>query len=199
MEAKLAQLEEEAETISEQRQAAPQTSLPTIAQQVSGVPGADSTTSSDDEDDDAMDLSSGDELESDEIANDNEPSEAAMDLDSDSASLPIDSICANELGTMSDSSSDSDDSSTDSEDEGSEDDYEPAPAASDDTGVDELPTSADLPSQGEVCTASATGLEAVSMVPTPQTGARLEDDDLAPELQPSRSELAQSNATPEVR
>jgi hypothetical protein len=199
MEAKLAQLEEEAETISEQRQAAPQTSLPTIAQQVSGVPGADSTTSSDDEDDDAMDLSSGDELESDEIANDNEPSEAAMDLDSDSASLPIDSICANELGTMSDSSSDSDDSSTDSEDEGSEDDYEPAPAASDDTGVDELPTSADLPSQGEVSTASATGLEAVSMVPTPQTGARLEDVDLAPELQPSRSELAQSNATPEVR
>jgi hypothetical protein len=197
MEAKLAQLEEEAETISEQRQAASQTSLPTVAQQTNDIPDADSTTSSDD--DDAMDLSSGDELESNGNTDDHEPAEAAMDLDSDSASLPVGSVCANELATMSDSSSDSDDSSTDSEDENSEDDYEPAPAAPDDAGVDELPTPASITSQGEFSPANVTEFGALSSVPTPQIGASQEDVDLAPELQPSRSELAQSNATPEVR
>ena len=206
MEAKLAQLEEEAETISEQRQAASQTSLPTAAQQASGVPDADSTTSSDDDDDDAMDLSSGDEREPDETADDNEPSEADMDLDSDSdsgnAPIPIHSMCANELATMSDSgsdSSDSSDSSTESEDEVTEDDYEPAPAVPDVAGVDALPVSANSLSQGEASTSTANAPEVVSSTPTPQIGASPQDVDLAPELQPSRSEQAPSNATPEVR
>ena len=46
MEAKLAQLEEEAETISEQKQAASQTPLPTVVQQASDAPESDSSTSS---------------------------------------------------------------------------------------------------------------------------------------------------------
>jgi len=212
MEAKLAQLEEEAETISEQRQAASQTSLPTVAQQANDVPDPDSSTSSDDsdDDDDAMDLSSGDEREPEDIAHDNEPAEAEaeaeadMDLDSDASSalIPIPSMCANELATMPDSgsdASDSSDSSTDSEDEDSEDDYEPAPAMPDDAGVDALPISADPLSQDEAPTSTITSPEAISSMPTPQTGASPQDVDLAPELQPSRSELEPSNVTPEVR
>jgi hypothetical protein len=202
MEAKLAQLEEEAETISEQRQAASQTSLPTAAQQASGVPDADSTTSSDDDDDDAMDLSSGDEREPDETADDNEPSEADMDLDSDDAPVPSHAVSANELATMSDSgsdSSDSSDSSTDSEGEDSEDDYEPAPAVPDVAGVDALPISTDPVSQDEAPTSTVTSPEVVSTMPTPQTGASPQDLDLAPELQPPRTELGPSNVTPEVR
>ncbi|KAM0705694.1 hypothetical protein Q7P35_007054 [Cladosporium inversicolor] len=205
MEAKLAQLEEEAETISEQRQAASQASLPTPAQQASDVPDADSNTSSDDDDDDddAMDLSSGDEREPDEIADDNEPAEADMDLESDSgsASIPIHSMCADELATMSDSgsdSSDSSDSSTESEDEDSENDYEPAPAVPDVAGVDAPPVSVDPLAQDEAPTSTATAPEVVSSTPTPQTGASPQDIDLAPELQPSRSEQAPSNATPEA-
>lgn len=210
MEAKLAQLEEEAETISEQRQAASKTSLPTVAQQANDVPDSDPSTSSDDsdDDDDAMDLSSGDEREPEEIAHDNEPAEAEaeadMDLDSDtgSAPIPILSMCANELATMSDSGSDSDDSSdssTDSEDEDSEDDYEPAPAMPDDVDVDTLPISADPLSHDEALTSTITSPEAISSMPTPQTGASPQDVDLAPELQPSRSEPEPSNVTPEVR
>ena len=204
MEAKLAQLEEEAETISEQRQAASQTSLPTVAQQANAVPDADSTTSSDDEDDDAMDLSSGDEREPEELADDNEAAEADMDLDSDSdsASVPIHSMSANEPAAMSGSGSysdDSSDSSTDSEDEDSEDDYEPAPAMPDVAGVDALPVSANPLSQDQAPTSTATSPEAVSSMPTPQTGASPQDVDLAPELQPSKTEQAPSNVTPEVR
>jgi hypothetical protein len=202
MEAKLAQLEEEAETISEQRQAASQTSLPTAAQQASGVPDADSTTSSDDDDDDAMDLSSGDEREPDETADDNEPSEADMDLDSDDAPIPSHAVSANELATMSDSgsdSSDSSDSSTDSEGEDSEDDYEPAPAVPDVAGADALPISTDPVSQDEAPTSTVTSPDVVSTMPTPQTGASPQDLDLAPELQPPGTEQGPSNVTPEVR
>jgi hypothetical protein len=204
MEAKLAQLEEEAETISEQRQAASQTSLPTVVQGANDVPQVESSTSSDD--DDAMDLSSGDEREPEETVDDNEPAEADMDLDSDSdpgdASVPSHSMCANALATMSDSGSDSDDSSdssTDSEDEDSEDDYEPAPAVPDDAGADALPISADPLSQDNAQTSTVTSPEVVSSMSTPQTGASPQDIDLAPELQPSRSEQAPSNVTPEVR
>jgi hypothetical protein len=207
MEAKLAQLEEEAETISEQRQAASQTSLPTVVQEANNVPDADSSQSSDDDDDgDAMDLSSGDEREPEETVDDNEPAEADMDLDSDSdpgdASVPSHSMCANALATMSDSGSNSDDSSdssTDSEDEDSEDDYEPAPAVPDDAGADALPISADPLSQDNAQTSTVTSPEVVSSMSTPQTGASPQDIDLAPELQPSRSEQAPSNVTPEVR
>jgi hypothetical protein len=201
MEAKLAQLEEEAETISEQRQAASQTSLPTATQQARGVPDADSTTSSDD-DDDAMDLSSGDEREPDETADDNEPAEADMDLDSDNAPIPSHSVSANELATISDSgsdSSDSSDSSTDSEGEDSEDDYEPAPAVPEVAGADALPTPADPVSQDEAPTSTVTSPEVASTISTPQIGASPQDLDLAPELQPSKSEQAPSNVTPEVR
>ena len=207
MEAKLAQLEEEAETISEQRQAASQTSLPTVVQEANDVPDADSSQSSDD--DDAMDLSSGDEREPEEDADDNEPADADMDLDSDSgsASAPTNSMRANELATMSDSGSDSDDSSDsstdsedeDSEDEDSEDDYEPAPAVPDDASVDAQPISADPLSQDEAPTSIATSPEVVSSMPTPQTGASPQDVDLAPELQFLGSEQAPSNVTPEVR
>ena len=211
MEAKLAQLEEEAETISEQRQAASQTSLPTVVQEANNVPDADSSQSSDDDDDDdAMDLSSGDEREPEEIAHDNEPAEAEveaeadMDLDSDAgiASVPIRSMRANELATMSDPGSDSShsfDSSTDSEEEDSEDDYEPAPAMPDDAGFDAQPISADPLSQGESPTSNVTSPDVISSMPTPQTGASPQDVDLAPELQPSRSEQAPTNVTPEVR
>ena len=203
MEAKLAQLEEEAETISEQRQAASQASLPIHTQQVSGVsdgvPDGDSTTSNDD--DDAMDLSSGDELEPEEPADDNEPGDAAMDIDSDSASIALHSLPAKDLATMSHSGSDSDDSSTDSEDEDedSEDDYEPAPAVVDVADVDANPVSANPFSQGQALNSTVTTPEVVSSTPTSQMGASPQDVDLAPELQPSRSEQAPSNATPEVR
>jgi hypothetical protein len=205
MEAKLAQLEEEAETISEQRQAASQTSLPTVVQEANNVPDADSSQSSDDDDDgDAMDLSSGDEREPEEDADDNESADADMDLDSDSgsASAPINSMRAHELATMSDSGTDSDDSSdssTDSEEEDSEDDYEPAPAVLDDADVDALPISANPLSQDEAPTSIATSPEVVSSMPTPQTGASPQDVDLAPELQFLGSEQAPSNVTPEVR
>lgn len=212
MEAKLAQLEEEAETISEQRQAASQTSLPTVVQEANNVPDADSSQSSDDDDDDdgdAMDLSSGDEREPEDDADDNESADADMDLDSDSgsASAPINSMRANELATMSDSGSDSDDSSDsstdsedeDSEDENSEDDYEPAPAVPDDTGVDALPISDNPLSQDEAPTSIATSPEVVSSMPTPKTGASPQDVDLAPELQFLGSEQAPSNVTREVR
>ncbi|GAB7328177.1 hypothetical protein MBLNU13_g00203t1 [Cladosporium sp. NU13] len=206
MEAKLAQLEEEAENISEQRQAASQPSIPTFVQEANDVPGADSSTSSDD--DDAMDLSSGDERESEEIADEKEPAEADMDLDSDSgsASVPIHSVSANELATMSDSGSDSEDSSDsstdsedeDSEDEDSEDDYEPAPAMPDDAGGDALQISADPLSQNEPPTSTVNSPEVISSMPTPQTMASPQDVDLAPELQPPRSEQAPSNVTPEA-
>ena len=196
MEAKLAQLEEEAETISEQRQAASQTSLPTNAQQLDNVPDADSSTSSDE--DDAMDLSSGDERESDELGGDNDSAEAAMDLDSDSASIP-EGVCASELATVSDSSSDSDDSSTDSEDGESEDDYEPALAVPDVASIGSPSIPTDSVSQAEVPISISNGSEAISSKPTPQPATSSDDIDLAPELHPSGSQQALDNATPEVR
>lgn len=171
MEAKLAQLEEEADIISERTHPTSQASQPVAAlEQANGLnASADVITSSDD--DDAMDLSSGDDLDSDDGPDDGADALPAGHEDEDSHDDdPIpEGICANDLAMMSKSSSDSEDSSTDSEEE-SEDEYEPAPAAT-------------IP-------------ETLSSTSTLQASPH--DIDLAPELQPAASEQVQSNATPEV-
>lgn len=203
MEAKLAQLEEEAEVISEQTQAASQTTQPALAQQteIISAPEAESTTSSDDDDDDdAMDLSSGEDRDSDEDeeVNENDAPEAAVDEDFDITTIPA-GMCANKLAMMSDSSSDSDDSSTDSEDEESEDDYEPAPAVPHVDASHPSSFAADQLAQDQALLSSAAASETVSSTPVPQFTTTPQDLDLAPELQPSASEQARSVVTPEVR
>jgi hypothetical protein len=200
MEAKLAQLEQEADVISEQRQAASQATQPTVPHEttITSAPEADSTTSSDD--DDAMDLSSGDDDYSHQDMGGNNAPMADADGDFDITTLPA-GVCANELAMMSDSSSDSDDSSTDSEDEGSEDDYEPAPAdpQDDDDALRHSSVSADSQTQDQAVLSSIAESGIVSSTPVPQTTFSPQDLDLAPELQPSASEQAPSDATPEVR
>jgi hypothetical protein len=203
MEAKLAQLEQEADVISEQRQVASQAteSAVPLHTNITGPPAADATTSSDEDDDDAMDLSSGDDDYSHQDMGGNNAPMADADEDFDIATLPA-GVCADELAMMSDSSSDSDESSTDSEDEGSEDDYEPAPADPQDDGdaLRHLSVSADSQTQDQAVLSSIAESGIVSSTPVPQTTFSPHALDLAPELQPSASEQqAPSDATPEVR
>jgi hypothetical protein len=123
---------------------------------------------------------------------------ADADGDFDITTLPA-GVCANELAMMSDSSSDSDDSSTDSEDEDSEDDYEPAPADPQGDAARHQSISADSQTQDQAVLSSIAESGIVSSTPVPQTTFSPQDLDLAPELQPSASEQAPSDATPEVR
>jgi hypothetical protein len=192
MEAKLAQLEEEAEIISVQRQAALQTSQTAISQQanLASAPDADSITSSDDGDD-AMDLSSGEDRDSDEEMADNDgPGVTGMEDDLSIPTTPA-AISANQLP---DSSSDSDDSSTDFED-----DYEPAPAVSHDDVPESQFDRIDPRSQNQNRQSPVAEAKAISSVPVAQAMSGPQDPDLAPELQPSVSEQALSDVTPEVR
>jgi hypothetical protein len=147
-----------------------------------------------------MDLSSGDDDYSHQDMGGNNAPMADADGDFDITTLPA-GVCANELAMMSDSSSDSDDSSTDSEDEGSEDDYEPAPAdpQDDDDALRHSSVSADSQTQDQAVLSSIAESGIVSSTPVPQTTFSPQDLDLAPELQPSASEQAPSDATPEVR
>jgi hypothetical protein len=200
MEAKLVQLEQEADVISEQRQAVSHAtdSAAPLHTNIAGAPDADTTTSSDDDDDDAMDLSSGDDDYSHQDMGGNNAPMADADEDFDIATLPA-GVCANELAMISDSSSDPDDSSTDSEDEESEDDYEPAPADAQSDAPRHLSVSADSPTQDQAVLSSIAESGIVSSTPVPQSTFSPQDFDLAPELQPSASEQAPSDATPEVR
>jgi hypothetical protein len=198
MEAKLAQLEQEADVISEQRQAASQATESAVAQGtiITSAPEVDSTTSSDD--DDAMDLSSGDDDYSHQDIGGNDAPMANADEDFDISTIPA-GVCANQLAMMSDSSSDSDDSSADSGDGDSEDDYEPAPADAQDDALGHLSVSADSQMQDQAVPPSIAESGIISSTPVPQSTFSPQELDLAPELQPSASEQAPSDATPEVR
>lgn len=171
MEAKLAQLEEEAEIISEQTHPTSQASQPVAALEHANGESASADVITSSDDDDAMDLSSGDDLDSDNELDDGADALPAGHVDEDSHDdEPIpEGICANDLAMMSESSGDSEDSSTDSEEE-SDEEYEPALAA--------------------------LAPETVSSTSTLQASPH--DIDLAPELQPAASEKVLSNATPEV-
>ena len=197
MEAKLAQLKEEAAIISEQRQA-PQSNnsnndnASTTQAGDSGVAeNADSDLS---DDDDAMDLSSGedssDSSDEDEVEA-HVPVVAASTSEGNEAQ-PLSQDDANGAAQEDEdtSSSDDTDSSTESEEE-SDEDYEPAPAVPADDASNLVAAVTSSLDQGEHVSLPNPETQITSTQPAPQF-----DADLAPELQPAARE--QAEPTPEV-
>jgi hypothetical protein len=198
METELARLKEEAAIISEQRQA-PQSSnanndnASTTQGGDSGV--AENADSDMSDDDDAMDLSSGEDSDSsdEDDAKANVSVVAASTSGSqgnEAQSLAQDDANGAAQEDEDSSSSDNTDSSTESEEE-SDEDYEPAPAVSEVNASNALPTATSSLDQGDHVSLPNPETQIISAQPALQF-----DADLAPELQPSTREEAEP--TPEV-
>ena len=198
MEAKLARLKEEAVIISEQRQA-PQindgNSDKASTTQAGDASVAEAAASDMSDDDDAMDLSSGED--SDSSDEDDVEADAPVAADSTSGSQghetqsfrQDDANGAAEEDDIS-SSSDDTDSTTESEEE-SDEDYEPAPAGPEANVSNPVAAANNSHVQDEDVSLPNPETHIISAQPAPQF-----DADLAPELQPSTRE--QAEPTPEV-
>lgn len=210
MQAKLAQLKEEAEMISEKVTTDPmenaQSFPPAKADDTYANGAAASSKPSDDDienddDDDAMDLSSGEDSETESESDNGDPKEAPLNSNINDEPHQMDVEPVQTLPQQdSDTSDDSDDSTTDSEsdreDESEEDeDYEPSPAVPDVVMPDAVITEPVRQTQPAALPGLGDSVVSENATAVPETS--LQDADLAPELQaPIRAE---DNATPEVR
>lgn len=210
MQAKLAQLKEEAEMISEKVTNDPIENARSFPPAKSDDPNANGATASskpsdddieDDDDDDAMDLSSGEDSETESESDNGDPKEAPVNSNMKDEPHQMDVEPVQTLPQQdSDTSDDSDDSSTDSEsdreDESEEDEhYEPSPAVPDVVMPDAVTTEPVRQTQPAALPGLGDSVVSENATAVPETSPQ--DADLAPELQaPARGE---DNATPEVR
>jgi hypothetical protein len=194
MEAKLARLKEEAVVISEQRQASQSNNgndNNTSAMQAGDSGVADSDMS---DDDDAMDLSSGEDSDSSDEDDVEAHAPVVTASTSESQTDEVQSPAhddANAPAQEEDSSSSDDtDSSTEIEEE-SDGDYEPAPAVPEGDASNSVAAVTTSLDQGEHASPPGPENQLISAQPVPQF-----DAEFAPELQPSTREHAEP--TPEV-
>lgn len=197
MEAKLARLKEEAVIISEQRQAGhnnDDNSNNTTTMQARDSRVAEDANSDMSDDDDAMDLSSGEDSDSSDESDveASVPVTASVSGSPDNEAQTLNQNDANGAAQEDEDSSSSDDTDSSTEDEEeSDEDYEPAPAVPETNVSDSVAAATGSPDQGEHVSLPTPENQTISAQP-----ARQLDADLAPELQPSTREQDESN--PEV-